>query len=260
MRCKQISRGYRSFVEPEADSPGLPDIPEYVRVLWHGESADRPGPRRGLDLHAIAAAGVRIADAEGLAALSMRRLAGEVGLTTMGLYRYVNSKAEILALVLDHASVPVPSYPAELVGWRPRLRLWGALFFGSLMARPWVLQVPIQEPPITPNQVRWMEAGLTALAETNLSEQEKLSSMLVVDIFVRGQVQLTLGMSQVPPAHTYSARLLSLLEPAEFPHLVAALHSGALDDGEPDEFGSDMFEFGLDNVLDGIASRVARRG
>ena len=237
----------------------LPDIPEYVRVLWHGESDARPGPRRGLDLLAIAAAGVRIADAEGLAALSMRRLAAEVGLTTMGLYRYVTSKAEILALVLDHASVPVPVYPVELVGWRPRMRLWGEQFFGSLLARPWLLQVPIPEPPMTPNQVRWMEAGLAALAETELSEQEKLSSMLVVDIFVRGQVQLTLGLNQVPPAHTYSARLLSLIPPGEFPHLLTALNSGALDDGEPDEFGSDMFDFGLDNVLDGIASRVARR-
>ena len=102
------------------------DVPLYLRVLWHGEDSSRPGPRRGVDLHTIAAAGVRIADAEGLAAVSMRRLAAELGFTTMALYRYVASKDELLMLVTDSAYGPpralTDSSARGVTGSRPGAR------------------------------------------------------------------------------------------------------------------------------------------
>ena len=238
------------------------DIPLYLRLLWNGEDTTRPGPKRGVDLATIAEAGVRIADAEGLAAVSMRRLAAEVGFTTMALYRYVQSKYEVTALIMDHAyGPPRPLDPAP--GWRPQLAAWAAANRDAILAHPWILDVRITEPPLTPNQIGWMEVGLAAMDGTGLGDQEKLSSLLLVDVYVRGQmqisVQLTSGDSAtVDAGQLYARRLLKLIAPDRLPHLRAALVSGALSD-EGDDFVTDEFAFGLDSVLDGIAARIERR-
>ena len=237
-----------------------PDLPLYLRLLWHGEDSNRPGPKRGVDLPTIGAAGVRIADAEGLAAVSMRRLAAEVGFTTMALYRYVQSKAEVLALLMDCA-YGLPAEPV-VTDWRPAIAAWATANRDIILAHPWILEIRITEPPLTPSQITWMERGLAALAGTGLGEQEKLSSILLVDVFVRGQTQLTVGMNPgagaEQAAQQYSHRLRALADPAQYPHIYAAVLSGALDNDDED-FAVDEFTFGLDSVLDGIAARIERR-
>jgi AcrR family transcriptional regulator len=243
--------------EPAAD-----DIPLYLRLLWHGEDGDRPGPKRGVDLRTIGAAAVRIADAEGIAAVTMRKLAADLGFTTMALYRYVQSKRELLMLVVDAAFEALPVTNGSS-GWRREIADWALASREVLLAHPWILQVPFSEPPLTPNQIGWMERGLEALAETGLAEQEKLSSMLLVDVYVRGQTQLTVGVGvEAQPTEDdlrYARRLRALADPAQFPRITSALAAGALDD-EDTEFVIDEFTFGLETVLDGIAARMSRRG
>jgi AcrR family transcriptional regulator len=239
------------------------EISPFLRLLWHGQDDSRPGPKRGVDLPTIAAAGVRIADADGLSAVSMRRLATEVGFTTMALYRYVQSKLEVLALVMDHAYGEPPRAVPESVGWRAGLAAWAQANRDVIVAHPWILEIRITEPPLTPAQIGWLEAGLATLAEVPLSEQEKLSSMLLVDVYVRGQAQLSIGISPSGPdsqraAEQYSHRLRALADPVRYPHIHTAVLSGALDDDDAD-FAVDEFTFGLDSVLDGIAARIQRR-
>lgn len=239
------------------------ELSPFLRLLWHGEDNSRPGPKRGADLPTIAAAGVRIADAEGLSAVSMRRLAAEVGFTTMALYRYVQSKIEVLALILDHAYGEAPDMTGRTGDWRAGLAAWARANRDAIVVHPWILGIRITEPPLTPGQIGWMEAGLATLAGLPLSEQEKLSSMLLVDVYVRGQAQLSVGLAPAGPeaqsaAEQYSHRLRALADPARFPHIHAAVLSGALDDDDTD-FAIDEFTFGLDSVLDGIAARIDRR-
>ncbi|WP_258025459.1 TetR/AcrR family transcriptional regulator, partial [Streptomyces bambusae] len=83
-----------------------------VRLLWGPHPPAKParGPKRGLTLDAVAAAGVAIADAEGLAGVSMQRVAGELGVTKMALYRYLPGKAELVALMVE-AALGVPGVP-----------------------------------------------------------------------------------------------------------------------------------------------------
>jgi AcrR family transcriptional regulator len=238
------------------------DISPFLRLLWNGQDDSKPGPKRGADLPTIAAAGVRIADAEGLSAVSMRRLAGEVGFTTMALYRYVQSKLEVLALLMDHAYGDPPD-GVEQGDWRAGLAAWAAANRDAIVAHPWILEIRVTEPPLTPAQIGWLEAGLRTMAGLPLSEQEKLSSILLVDVYVRGQAQLSIGMtssgSETQRAtEQYSHRLRALAAPDRFPHLHAAVLSGALDDDDED-FAVDEFTFGLDSVLDGIAARIDRR-
>ncbi len=245
----------------QAEPAAAVDVPRYLRVLWHGEDSSRPGPRRGVDLHTIAAAGVRIADAEGLAAVSMRRLAAELGFTTMALYRYVASKDELLMLVTDSAYGRPRALTDSSTPWRERLAAWGNANREVIVAHPWILQLNVTEPPLTPNQVGWMEVGLESMSGTPLTEQEKLSSMLLVDVYVRGQLRLSLGMNpggeDLPEAALlYGRRLASLIDAVAFPRISAAILSGALDDET--DMSTDEFEFGLNTVLDGVATLVAR--
>jgi len=260
--------GQRGAGQPAAGTDGAAvpdkaalDLPLYLRLLWHGEDTDRPGPKRGVDLRTIGAAGVKIADAEGLSAVSMRKLAGELGFTTMALYRYVQSKGELMMLLLDAAYAGLPTIDPA-VGWRDQISQWAVANRQVILEHPWALQVPISEPPLTPNQIGWMEIGLEALAGTNLPEQEKLSCMLLVDVYVRGQAQLSVGVGagveQLADEQLYGRRLQALVDPREFPRLTAAIGSGALED-DGAGFAVDEFGFGLKTVLDGIAARVAGR-
>ena len=121
--------------------------------------------------------------------------------------------------------------------------------------------MPISAPPLGPNNVAWLENALRALRETPLSEQQKLSTVLLVSGFVRNDVTLDLdlaagaGGEQVMP--TYARMLGALIEGGDFPALADAVASGALsDEDDPDS----EFEFGLERILDGVAALIARDG
>jgi AcrR family transcriptional regulator len=250
------------------------DIPAYAQLAWRGDHEIRPGPRRSLDMHALAAAGVRLADTRGLAAVSMRTVAAEMGVASMALYRYVQSKHELLLMMVDEALGPPVASATQSGGWRDRLAAWAYAYRDRLQAHPWVMAVPVAEPPILPYQVQWTEPGLDALAATPLTEQQKLSSLVLVNVYVRGQTQLSLGFdaSLAAPAGAgsgadggasgdagvrYGRRLLALADPGRYPRLTAAVTSGSLEDGS--DFATGEFAFGLNTVLDGMAARIARR-
>ena len=82
-------------------------LPPGLDLLWGRRERGKRGPRAGLSADAIVAAAVRVADAEGLEAVSMARVAKELGFTTMSLYRHVSGKDELLQMMWD-ASAQVP--------------------------------------------------------------------------------------------------------------------------------------------------------
>jgi AcrR family transcriptional regulator len=237
-----------------ASSMGIPD---YVLLAWHGDDGRRPGPRRSLHLHEIAAAGVKLADEGGLGRVSMRAVGARLGMTSMGLYRYVQSKDELVALMIDEAIGP-PDFPAYgQAGWRDRLSAWAGAARVRFEAHPWVLGVSLPDPPALPNQIHWTERGLEAMAPTRLAETEKLSALLLVNVYVRGQTQLATGLGRRggdDPGPQYARMLMRLADPERFPRLVTAMaqHEAA----PPADFAGDEFRFGLSTVLDGIACRA----
>src|ERR1700722_15335805 len=98
------------------------DIPAYAGRLWKGDQGTRPGPKRSLDMHALARAGMRLADAAGLDAVSMRAVSADMGMSSMALYRYVKSKQELLLMMVDEACGPPPATRAAPgQGWREGL-------------------------------------------------------------------------------------------------------------------------------------------
>ena len=234
-------------------------IPDYVDLAWHGDDSRRPGPRRSLHMRAIAAAGVELADEGGLGHVSMRTVGARLGMTSMGLYRYVRAKDELLALMIDEAIGP-PDFPDYgQACWRDRLSAWAYAARSRLEAHPWVLSVSLPDPPALPYQIQWTERGLEALQPTRLTETEKLSALLLVNVYVRGQTQLATGLGHRirpgdNPGPQYAQMLLRLADPEHFPRLVAAMTQRAA--APPADFADDEFRFGLDTVLDGIACRA----
>jgi AcrR family transcriptional regulator len=233
-------------------------IPPSIELAWGRRQRPTRGPKPGLTLDRIVAAGVKVAMTEGIGALSMTRVAAELGVGTMSLYRYVAAKDELLTLMVDAAiGPPPPAPPGE--DWRTGLRRWAVGVRAAYRRHPWALRVPISAPPLGPNNVAWLENALRALAVTRLSEQQKLSTVLLVSGFVRNDVTLDLdlaagaGGEQVMP--TYARMLGALIEGGDFPALADAIASGALsDEDDPDS----EFEFGLERILDGVAALVAR--
>lgn len=240
-------------------------LPAFLARLWEREEVQRPGPKRGLDLREIGAAGVRLADAEGLGGVSMAKVAAEVGVTTMALYRYVSSKDELLSLMVDTGCGPPGVTYTEDQPWRDRIRGWANALNRCLTAHRWILQVPMTEPPLAPYGLAWMDRGLAAFTGLPLTAQDKLSALLLVDNYVRGVTQLSVDFTSADPdfeaGERYVRGLTLLADPERLPALHAVLREGGLSDDPNDDaaFPSAEYNFGLDTVFDGITMLIERR-
>ncbi len=228
------------------------ELPRVLQQLWGLEGPARPGPKPTFHISEIGAAAVRLADAGGLAAVSMSKVAAELGFTTMSLYRYVEAKDDLYVVMLDEAfgaAAPVD----ESLDWRGRITAWAEHFRESLARHPWVLQVPVFEAPLSPRQLDWMEAALRAFEGTPLTPNDQLSSMMLVNIYVRGTAQLTTNLRMDDGAdRLYGQRLAMLATPDRYPTIAAGL-------ADLDIEYADDFTDGLDVVLDGIQQLIERR-
>ena len=188
----------------------------------------------------------------------MARIAKQLGVGTMSLYRYVAAKDELLTLMVDTALGPPPRLP-EVGGWRAGLKAWCDGLRDAYRRNPWGLRVPISAPPLGPNNVAWLDRALDALAETRLSEQDKLSSVLVLSGFVRNDATLTADFAAAADGELvmpgYGTLLAQITSADEFPSLHRAIASGALDDEDDPDV---EYEFGLARILDGITELVSR--
>jgi AcrR family transcriptional regulator len=132
----------------------------------------------------IAAAALRIADAEGFASVSMRRIAQEMGVGTMSLYYYVRTKADLIAVMDDAlmSEVLVPSLPAN---WCEALTMIATRTRDVFLRHPWALSSMLSAPPGI-NAMRHMEQCLQALSRTTMTTREKLALLAIIDDFVFG--------------------------------------------------------------------------
>jgi AcrR family transcriptional regulator len=224
-------------------------LPRALEILWR----DAPPARRtrGLSRDRIVAAAIELVEAEGLAALSMARLAERLGCGTMSLYRHVANKDELLTFMLSSAPDPPPT-PEDPSNWRGALSDWAAGLWEVYHRHRWVLQTAASGPPLDPGQLAWLDAGLAALGDTGLTERDKLAAVMAVLHYVRGAAALSIEAAVEGP--DYPALLRRLLDGGRFPALAAALHAGVFDDADNDHLAE--FRSGLGQLLDGIAAKV----
>jgi AcrR family transcriptional regulator len=234
------------------------DLPASVAAAWGRLERGAKGPKPGLRLDRIVAAAVVVAARDGLGAVSMGRVASELGAATMALYRYVATKDELLALMVDSVfGAPAPASSRER--WRAGLSRWAREHMAVLRQHPWVVRVPIAGPPLLPNQVAWFERGLWVLRDTGLAEGAKVSVLVLVNGFVRNAATLESDLraaaeaTGADPGVEYGRRLEALCDAERFPAIRSALDARVFD-GADDPNAE--FEFGLARILDGIAVLV----
>ena len=137
-------------------------------------AAGQARPAAGLSADAIVAAAIRFADAEGLEAVSMARVAAKLGFTTMSLYRHVASKEELLQLMWNGSAQGAEDLVLKGDGWRARLRMWAMVQRDMIDRHPWITQMPMAAPPMAPNSMLFVERGLEAMDGTGLADADKL--------------------------------------------------------------------------------------
>lgn len=230
-----------------------------LRAAW----SEPPPPRQGLGRARVVEVAVELADADGLAALSMAKVAARLGVTAMALYRHVAGKDELVLLMQDAAV----GAPPELDGggsWREDLERWTWAVLARFRAHPWLVgAIAMTGPPATPHQLAWLERGLRALAGTPLTEPEKLTTILLLDAHVFSDLQFSaIGEPSAPavPGADYADVILGLLDPEHFPALRRAAEGGAFATGPDPAASRDAdFAFALARILDGVERLVDER-
>ena len=237
-------------------------VPASLAAAWGVREQPRKGPKPALTLRRIVEAGVRVADAEGLEAVSMGRVAAEAGTAPMSLYRHIQGKDELLDLMVDEAWGPAPDALAPGESWRQALSRWAWTIRTLAQRHRWVIRVPLNSLPILPNQVAWFDHALTSLGGTGLSEARKASVIMLLAGYVRNvatteadiaaAVQAS-GLAPIEWMTNYARTLRELADPGRFPALTAFFEAGVfeIEDGPDDEF-----IFGLDRILDGIQALI----
>lgn len=221
-------------------------------VLWGERSVPRRGPRPTLTVADLARAGIELADAEGLGAVTMQRVAEALGVTKMATYRYVPGKDELIALMVDTALGEPPELHGIEGGWRPRLKAWTLAMFERMSAHPWSLRVTVGRRVTGPNELGWIERALEALDGQPMDGGQMMDVIVVLTGQIRVLVEQTAGTTEEDLAQGWAKVLATQHE--RFPHVARALASS-----EQHESRDQGLEFGLERILDGVQLYLSRR-
>jgi len=251
------------------DERADPELPRGVALAWGVATHPQRGPKRELSIERIVDAAIEIADAEGLAAVSMSRVATSLGFTTMSLYRYVTSKDDLILLMQERAvDVVVPDADVER-DWREGVTAWVLAIRAAYRAHPWIVDVPISGPPMTPNSLLLVDWFLHELRTLPLSDGEKMSTLLLLTSYARATSAQDRDIAAAAAAaadpgevtgENFFATLAEFVTPERFPDLAPLFAAGGYI-APPTEVADgldDDFAFGLERILDGIQHHVDR--
>lgn len=253
-------------------------LPPGLDLLWGRRGRGRRGPRPGLSPDLIVEAAMRVADAEGLEAVSMARVAKELGFTTMSLYRHVANKDELLQLMWNASAMGAETVVLAGGNWRERLTSWAVVQRDMLGQHPWLTQMPLAAPPVAPNSMHFVERALEAMDDSGLADPDKLRVIGLITSYTLSEARMAYDaaravaqagpgqviVTQAPPDEdsaqrattwTWDALLRELVDEKTYPRL----HRLAWSPGQadpPDERAE--FLFGLDRILDGVEAYIDR--
>lgn len=219
---------------------GRTAVPE---VIWARPERTGRGPKPAYSRADIAAAAVRVADADGLDAVSMRRIAAEIGCGTMSLYNYVPRKEDLYELMVDLVSgeyelsgEPSGDWRADMLGMARQTR--------DIMRRhPWVVRVMSSVHAIGPNALRYLDRCLACLAGLDVPPGTKLELIGMVNgsvmTFVADEQAVAERARSVPwtaeqEQAVRGAYMRSRVESGEYPHLAALFAHGVAPPDDPE--------------------------
>ena len=249
------------------DIAGRGDPIKTLQLMWGRVEAPKRGPKARVAVADLVQAAVRIADAEGIDAVSTRRVAEAVGISPMSFYTHIPDKAVLLDLMLDAVAGPgegddQPAARFAPADWRANVSFVAREYRAFYLRHPWVLQVATHRPVLGPNTMRAYEYFLAAFDNLGLSEVEMDMSVTMVANYVHGAVrdvararmvkEMT-GMSDDEWWYT----VLPFVETIDYsPYPVASRVGPVVGElyglGTPDR----AFDFGLERMLDGLALMI----
>lgn len=248
---------------PTAQPTTAPEAPATPQT----RRRDQPPPAHALTRDKIVGAAIGIADTEGIAAVSMRRLATELEAATMSLYHHVEGRDELTLLMADalFAETTLPTQPPA--GWRAQLELAARAQWTLYRQHPWLARtISITRPDPLPNAIQHTEWVLRALDGLGLDHTTAFYLHLAVLSHVRGTainleseaeaVQHT-GLTDDEWIDTQGEAFTRILDNADLPAFTTAL-AGFQAEGGFDFNLDTLFEFGLQRLLDGLATFLAQ--
>jgi AcrR family transcriptional regulator len=232
------------------------------------EHGGRPAARaRGLSRADIVEIAVAIADAEGTAAVSMRRIAKELQVGVMSLYWHIESKEDLHQLMLETVQAEIKA-AAPSGDWRADLAVYARNTRAAMHRHPWAIDYIGAGPPSGPNDARNADQLIAALDGLGLDVMTTLWTLMTLSTYVIGaalrEIQETRweraaaetmsAMTEDDVAEAFAEFDRRVRKSERYPHLAKVLDAGI--DPDAPETRDERFEFGLSCVLDGIAARI----
>jgi AcrR family transcriptional regulator len=246
----------------------MPNDPAIPPPPWQ-RAPDRPSRRREpISRDAIVTAAIHLLDREGLAALSMRRLAEQLGTGAASLYWHVGSKDGLLDLVMDEifAEGKVPDPDPE--HWQEQLKQVARDQRAASLRHPWIVRVSIGRIPMGPNALRYSERILAILRAGGLPPHLAVQGYLLLIATVNGftidetgvddgaagaDSPLPIDAADLQQVADMARDYVASLPPAAFPNMTALADEFAF--SNPDE----RFELLIDIFVDGLSRRATDR-
>ncbi|HMG63223.1 MAG TPA: TetR/AcrR family transcriptional regulator [Streptosporangiaceae bacterium] len=247
---------------------GAGDPARTLQLLWRDPAAvPRHGPRQGLSIDAVVDTATELADAEGLDAVTMRRVAQELSVVPMTLYTYVPGKAELLDLMLDAAYARMTRADSSGRPWRQRLAAVAAENWDLFEAHPWAAAVSTIRPPLGPGQMAKYEHELSAFSGLGLDDVTVDDCLTCLLTFVQASAAAAADAragqrdSAMDDEQWWAANaplLGRVFDERAYPTAArvgaaaGAAHGSAYNPGH-------AYDFGLQRVLDGLAALIDGR-
>ncbi|KAB2350330.1 TetR/AcrR family transcriptional regulator [Actinomadura rudentiformis] len=227
-----------------------------VALLWALHARPASKPRLALTVGRIATTAVAIADADGIEAVSMQRVAASLDVTKMALYRHVSSKAELVAVMIETAVGEPPDITHIDGGWRPRIERWAELVRATWQDHPWLPTATTGDRAIGPREIGWTESALSAFADTPLTGAERIDAVFLVSGHIRHtHAAANAGTQPWTSERRARTEISELLREQEdrFRHILSAVDD--VHDAPPDN----GWAFGLNRILAGLDQLIKEK-
>lgn len=225
--------------------------------LWERvDDLDRP-PRVALSSTRIAVAAIEIADAEGLDAISMRKVASRLDAGTMSLYRYVASRDDLVTLMTDQVYSSFSAAPRS-GEWRTDLAEAARRIRGVTLRHPWLAGRSVARQGLGPHVLRMLESTLALVDGYGMTVDQMVDVLATVQAFVQGYVlgeiaeedaKRTTNLTKAEAQQQQESRIRTIMESGRYPQFVRVV-TESVDDPDPDT----LFERRLHYVLNGLAT------
>lgn len=231
--------------------PGVGTVVAQVRVYRQ---------ERQLTRERVVRAAIAVADTQGMGELSMRRVATELGVPTMSLYRHVPGKAELVLAMIDTAVGDQPMPVRRPPGWRAQLELCARLQWQVYQRHPWLApSMSLTRPDVSPKAARFSDWVLGALTGTGLDVQARMYVNILIFSFIRGLAGALESEAEAVRETGLTGDEWMAGHQDAFAELLGDLPNLQILAAEPFDFElTKLFDFGLARLLDGVAVLISR--